>query len=237
MNKFERFAIAMSVLLFEIRIEDLNNSVLFDDDQEQIPSDFIDSILDDPEHQKQIKERLRLSVLEDVTARPDEYDMNGNDYVYSGDIYDHASLVDHYIEEQYAETQSKTTYICMHCNSDNVQVKAWVRPNLGMQYVDEVNEGDEMGWCDDCNLSAVIETGEVKRRDTVIGFQVCGEDGTKEEGKIHPHMKSLKHVYSLDQANSMLDDDNNGDEQWNLSAIWKYDIEEPVMMFEGNPRD
>ena len=225
----------MSVLLFEMRIEDLNNSMLFDDDQEQIPVDFIDGILDDPEHGVKIKERLRLSVLEDVTARPDEYDMNGNEYVYSGDIYDHAYLVDNYVEDRYAETQTKTVYICSHCNSDNVQVQAWVRPNEGMKYVDEVAEGDMPGWCDDCGLSAVIDTAEVKRRHKVVGFQVADDnhDGVEQ----HPHMETSYSLYSLGQARAMLDDDNNGDEQWKLVAIWTDDVEEPEFMFEGDPRD
>jgi len=236
MNKFEKFALAMSVLLFEIRIEDLNNSMLFDDDQKQIPVDIIDGILDDPEHAKAIKEKIRLSVLQDVIARPNEYDMNGNEYVYSGDIYDHAYLVDRYVEARFADTQTKTVYMCSHCNSDSVQVKAWVRPNEGMKYVDEVSEGDEPGWCDDCGLHAVIDTAEVKRRDVVIGFQVCGDDCSNEAGKFHPLMKSEKHVYSLNQARVMLDNNHGGQEQWNLLAIWIADVEEPTLMFEGDPR-
>jgi len=186
-----------------------------------------------------------MSVLEGVTRCPDLYvqkhstykDRVGSEYIYSTDVYDHAYLVDNYVEARYAETQTKTVYICMHCYSDNVQVQAWVRPNQGMQYVDEVAEGDMPGYCNDCDLSAVIETAEFKRHNTVIGFQVCGENDTKEEDKIHPHMESEKSVYSLDQANSMLDDDNNGDEQWQLRAIWTQDIEEPQMMFSGDPRN
>ena len=229
----------MSDLLWDLRIEDLNNSMLFDDDGNQIPVDFIDKVLDDPEHQKAIKERLRMSVLDDVTANPQKYveKRTGEDtreYVYSSDVYDHAYLVDNYVEDQYADTQTRTVYICSHCNSDNVQVKAWVRPNQGMLYVDEVNEGDEMGWCDDCNLSAVIETAEVKRRANVIGFQVISDD---DKIDMHPHMDASFCLYSLDQARSMMDDDNNGDEQWKLLAIWTDDVEEPTMMFETDPRD
>ena len=229
----------MSVLLWDMRIEDLNNSVLFDEDSEQIPTDFIDGILDDPEHQKAIKEVLRLSVLEDVTARPTAYieKRTGEDtreYVYSTNVYDHAYLVDNYIEALYANTQKKTVYICSHCNSDNVQVQAWVRPNQGMQYVDEVCEGDAMGWCDDENLSSVVDTAEVKRRAKIVGFQVESDDDSHE---MHPHMDGSFCLYSLPQAQAMLDDDNNGDEQWKLLAIWDGDVEEPTMMFEGDPRN
>jgi hypothetical protein len=139
--------------------------------------------------------------------------------------------IDAYVDEQYDDTQTKTIYQCSHCNSDNVQVKAWVRPNQGMKYVDEVNEGDEPGWCDDCGMSAIIDTVEVKKRAHVIGYQVWDDNGS-----FHPHMDASFCVYNLDQARSMMDDDNLGDEQWNLLTIWDDTIEEPTLMFEGDPR-
>jgi hypothetical protein len=123
----------------------------------------------------------------------------------------------------------------MHCQSDNVQVKAWVRPNQGHAFVDEV-EGDEIGWCDDCQLNSQIETAALTRDAKVIGFQVVGEDGTAQEGEIHPHMDASFCIYNLNQARSMMDDDNNGDEQWRLLTVWEGDVEEPTMMFEGDPR-
>jgi len=103
-----------------------------------------------------------------------------------------------------------------------------------MQYVDEVAEGDVMGWCDDENLSSVIDTAEVKRRHKVVGFQVESDDDKHE---IHPHMDGSFCLYSLEQARAMMDDDNNGDEQWKLLAIWDGDVEDPTMMFEGDPRN
>jgi hypothetical protein len=132
--------------------------------------------------------------------------------------------------------KTKTVYICPQCNSDNVQVKAWVRPNKNYEFVDEVNEGDEAGWCDDEQLSTFVETAELTRDAKVIGFQVVGEDGTAEEGEIHPDMDASFCIYSLSQAREMLNGDN-GDEQWKLLAIWTGDVEEPTMMFEGDPRD
>ena len=235
MNKFENFASEMSIQLFEIRIKDLNNSMLFDDDMKQIPVDFIDAILDDNKHAEQITEQIRLSVLEDVTQHPDEYDMNCDEYVYSGNIYSHSFIVDRYIENQYANTQTKTIYICSYCNSDKVQIKAWVRPNQDMKYVNEV-EG-ELSWCDDCGLITITDTVEVNVRHEVVGFQVIGNNDTREEGKFHPHMESEKHIYSLNQTKSMLDDNNEGDEQWQLRTIWTTDIEKPEFMFKGDPRN
>ena len=134
-----------------------------------------------------------------------------------------------------SKEKTKWVYICMHCNSDNVQVKAWVKPNEDNKFVDEV-EGDEMGWCDDCNLAAEIQTAEVKTDAKVVGFQVVGEDGTNQEGEIHPHMDASFCLYNLNQARSMMDDNNHSEEQWQLLTIWEGDVEEPTFMFEGDPR-
>jgi hypothetical protein len=128
----------------------------------------------------------------------------------------------------------KTVYICTNCNSDNVQVKAWVEPNKNNAYVDEV-EGDELGWCCDEELSVVIETAELRDDAHVIGFQVVGIAGTEAEGEINPYMDSSFCVYSLKQAQQIL----NQDEKfgiWKLLTIWETDIEKPTMMFEGDPR-
>jgi hypothetical protein len=131
--------------------------------------------------------------------------------------------------------ETKTVYICTHCNSDKVQIKAWVNPNNNNEFVDEVP--DELGWCEDEQLHGEIQTAELRADAKVIGFQVVGEDGTEQEGEIHPGMDASFCIYSLKQAQSMLGDNNHGDEQWRLLTIWTGDIEEPTMMFEGDPRE
>jgi hypothetical protein len=133
--------------------------------------------------------------------------------------------------------KTKTVYICPQCQSDNVQIKAWVRPNKNYEFVDEVNEGDEAGWCEDEQLHTFVETAEVNADAEIIGFQVVGEDGTAQEGEIHPDMDASFCIYSLKQAQQMLGDNDNGNEQWRLLTIWTGDIEEPTMMFEGDPRN
>lgn len=135
--------------------------------------------------------------------------------------------------------KTKTLYICTHCQSDNVQVKAWVEPNKNNAYVDEV-EGDELGWCCDEELHTVIDTAELNDDAKVIGFQVVGEDGSEQEGEMHPNMDASFCVYSLKQAQEMLNDKRNHssvhDEQWRLLTIWDGDVEEPTLMFSGDPR-
>ena len=64
-------------------------------------------------------------------------------------------------------------------------------------------------------------------------FQVVDADVN-----MHPHMDASFCLYNLEQARSMLDDDNQGDEQWELLAIWTGEVEEPTFMFElGELRD
>jgi len=237
-DKLHKFAEHMSQLLLEMREEDLNNSMIITEDGEQIPTDFIDKILDDSVHTAQIKKRIREDIIKTVLPEPLKYfNSEEGEYRYTADTYDHAYLVDHYIEEMYDDGRTRTVYICPQCQSDRVQVKAWVRPNKGYEFVDEVNEGDEVGWCEDEELSTFIETAEVKLRAKVVGFQVVGEDGTVQEGEIHPNMDGSFCIYSLPQARAMLDDNNNGNEQWRLLTIWSGDVEEPTFMFEGDPRD
>jgi len=226
------FAIAMSVLLFEMRIE---SDTPYGDNDNPVPEAFALSVIDDPDHIVRIKKRIQDSIMEHLEHSPNDYTIVHDDdkkyYAYCTDVYDHAMAIDAYVDEMYDDTQTRCVYQCQNCMSDNVQIQAWVRPNKGNEYVDEVAEGDQLGWCDDCQRNVVVETVEVKKRAHVIGYQVQNANS-----EIHPHMDASFCVYSLDQAYSMLDDDNNGEEQWELLTIWTDDIEEPTMMFEGLPR-
>ena len=42
----------------------------------------------------------------------------------------------------------KSTLACPVCNSENVQLKAWVRPNT-QEIMDYLEDGSK-GWCQDC---------------------------------------------------------------------------------------
>ena len=223
----KEFAINMSELLYQMRVEDLNNSMIITENNEQIPVDFIDGIVDNAAHAETIKKQIFDSVLESV----EEYRTDDGEYRYKADMYDHAYLVDHYVERQYLSTKTKCVYLCMYCGSDNVQVKAWVKPNHGHKFVDEI-EGDELGWCDDCQNTVDVQTAELKKTAVVQGYQVVGDDSSPYEGDIHPDMDASFCLYSLSQARQMIGDDLN----WRLLTIWEGDVEEPTMMFEGDPR-
>ena len=236
----KEFAIAMSNLLFEMRIE---SDTPYGDNDNPVPEAFAMSVIDNAACIFRIKKRIEKSILEHLEASPNDYTTRDNHhptrmyYSYCTDVYDHAMAIDAYVDEAYQSTLKKTIYQCQHCMSDRVQVKAWVRPNEGNRYVDEV-EGDPLGWCDDCEQNVVIETVEMSRSNEVIGFQVL--DDSTNATDMHPHMEASFCVYSLDQARSMLDDDNLGDERgkWQLVTIWTDTVEEPTIMFEdGDPRD
>jgi transcription elongation factor Elf1 len=136
-------------------------------------------------------------------------------------------------EDELDEPRVKTVFICTHCNSDDVQHKAWVAPNRGDKFVDMVNS-DELGWCNICQQHAVLETVQLKADAKVIGYQVVGEDGTDVEGGIHHDMDASFCVYSLSQCREMIGTDTRS---WRIMTIWDGDIEEPTMMFEGNPNE
>ena len=126
--------------------------------------------------------------------------------------------------------KTKCVEICTHCNSDNVQIKAWVKPNQNNEFVDLTE--DSIGWCEDCQDNVHIEGADLKADAKVVGFQVVGEDGCEEAGHMHPDMDASFCLYSLSQARNML----KKDRKWRLLAIWTGDIEEPTMMFDSDPR-
>lgn len=132
----------------------------------------------------------------------------------------------------------KTIWICPNCHSDNVLFKVWTKANGG-ELVDDNPMEDDDCYCEDCNTHLKLITIDIKANAKVQGFQVIGEDGTDKEGCLHPKMDASFCIYSLSQCREMIAPAEFDDSfsSWRLSAIWKGDIEEPTMMFKGNPRD
>jgi transcription elongation factor Elf1 len=125
----------------------------------------------------------------------------------------------------------KTLWLCPHCGSDNTEFKVWARANTN-EIVDSNPIEEEDGWCEDCEQHGELILSTLKEKAKVVGFQVVGDEGTKEEGLIHPDMQASFCLYSLSQANAMLEKSN----VWKLLTIWSGDVEEPTMMFKGDPR-
>lgn len=133
--------------------------------------------------------------------------------------------------------EKKTVWVCPDCNSDNVQFKTWTFANTMTATNDECPMEDGDCHCKDCESTSILITATLKPSAKVIGFQVVGVEGTKTEGEIHPEMDASFCIYNLKDVNKMILNDDGGRDSWRLLTIWEGDVEEPTMMFEGDPRD
>ena len=238
MTIFERFAEAMSDELFQDRAVDLKTTTIYlqaDHTSDSIPADYVEKVLGSDIHVEQIKLLLRLAVLADVTQNPKRYDKDSEgEYIYSGDVWEHSYLVDAYLEDQFLldHPEFHTVFQCSNCDSNNVQVKAWVRPNQNNKLVDYLSDQVTDGFCDDCHQHVMTDTVEVNTRHGVIGYQVRNIN----TDELHPAILSDKMVYNLLDADAMLRD-HTVDGHWKLKTIWTADIMDPVKMFSGDPRN
>jgi hypothetical protein len=128
------------------------------------------------------------------------------------------------------EKQTKEVWLCSACNSDNVQYQVWENPNTGK--LESILHEGKACFCKDCQKHTKLYKAELKADSKIIGYQVVGGTDTKKEGAVHPDMDASFCVYSLPQCDKMI---KNG-EGWVLLTIWEGDIEEPTMMFSGDPR-
>lgn len=235
MTKEEDFANKMSELLFDMRSDDIGMSEVTTDDDRNVPESYVDKVLDDNKHCTAIKELIRLSVLESVTNRPNQYlkDNNGNFEYTAPHTYDHTYAMDNYIADQYMKDNPVMAYryVCDHCGSDNVTTKVWVKPNKNFEIPDEIFSEDlNDNFCEDCDENRTLSKVEMNVRSTVVGFQV----DLDADDEMHPDMSASFCVYSLPQVNKMIDQDCN---RWKLLTIYDDTIEEPTFMFNGDPRE
>ena len=239
MNKIEKFAIAMSVLLYEMRAEsDLSGaSLTTPNTNSAVPHEFIESTIDDVEHIENMKEIIYKDIVQTLTEHPNLYKNDKGEYEYNMDVYGFAYVIDSYVERLYEDTnETKSVWVCPDCRSDNVQFKTWTDANTMTATNDEcpMEEGD--CHCKDCESTSVLITKIMMPRKKVIGFQVILIDGVGHP-ILHPKMNgNHSNVYNLEQANKMVSNPEYG-EYCELKTIWTDDIECPVMMFEGNVRE
>ena len=100
-DKIYAFAERMAEHLFDMRNEDLCNN-LDVDDSVTYDEEYANKILEDPAHVKNIKQWIKTSVIAKLGADPLAYVNDaGDDYEYKSDTYDHAYLMDEYIQQQY----------------------------------------------------------------------------------------------------------------------------------------
>ena len=232
--KFEEFAIRMSELFFDLRSDNLSD--LISPDDREISESYINEILNDKNHCYNIKEKIRLSVLKDIIISPNNYKQKKNvngvmEYIYTPEIYDHAYTMDEYIENQFVIDNPiiKPRYVCDNCGSDNVQIKAWVKPNNNNEYDSVIEDDDDYNdWCEDCQSHINVMVINMNVTHKIIGYQVVNHNS-----ELHPDISASFCVYSLPQANKMI---NNEIIKWSLITIYNNIIEKPTLMFNGDPR-
>lgn len=234
MNKIEIFAIAMSVMLYEMRIEsEIMGCLETPTTNTAVPDDFVNKIIDDDMHADKMRLLIKKDIVHHLTQRPNDYKDDKGEYEYHIDFYDYSSNIDSYVERLYEDTNiTKTLWVCPECGSDNVQAKMWANVNTN-KVCDEAMEDDDEYYCEDCkNHIGKVSEEIMMPRKKLIGFQVNVIGHTA----LHPEIKDKSNVYNLEQATEMLNNLEFG--KYNeLNTIWSDDIECPVMMFEGNVRD
>jgi hypothetical protein len=226
----QKFAREMSDLIYEIHRE---ASYLYD--HEDMPEEFVETILNDPANVQACKELIRKDILDDLRLDPDKFHRDEtNKLRYDESMFDYGYVIEGYCLEKFYEGKTKEAWLCPHCGSDNIKVKVWAKPNSGMLTdVDDAYPINNECHCLDCEQDGkAIFATTIKYLAEVIGFQVVDD-----EGNIHPDMAGSFCVYSLSQAQAMIKKGcKNPEQKWKLLAIWRYDIEEPTIMYTEGTR-
>lgn len=224
----QKFAREMSEVIYDMHRE---GTYLYD--HEEMSEEFIDIVLNMPENAEEAKDRIRKDILKDYAQDPNGFFREGGELIYDITMYDYGYHLETVCLEKYYEGKTKHVWICPNCGSDNVEVKHWYNPNY---HKIGVGCGDE-GWCCDCEEHCDLSDVELKFLSKIIGYQVRGGDLGDSVGRLHPDMASPTSVYNLGQANEVLRySKRKSDAYWSLSTVWSGDIENPMMMFEGDIR-
>jgi len=94
-TKEEIYAKQMSDLLYEMRCDDIYACT-------NVPVEYVNDIIDDDEHIRNIKKLIYDEVLIAVNAEPKQHQNNDGEYSYIGGVtYDFAYVIDTYVEDHY----------------------------------------------------------------------------------------------------------------------------------------
>lgn len=228
MSKQNDFSIAMSVLLLQIRGEELLGEELVVDTGRPIESEYVDNVLDNEEDCILIKNNLRLSILKAIRNDPkycfvnDDFNPDGGHYEYHPDLMEFTSIVDDYIIMKWEQDNPtfKEMVVCDQCGSSNLKVKIWVDVN-STGLVDMTIDGTEDEfYCEDC--VGEVEVSLIKKNvlHKIIGYQVVNS----ETNNVHPAYDDNK-FSSLWFARDILDKLN--DDRFGLKTIWTDTLECP----------
>jgi len=203
---------------------------------DEMPSAFIEAIMSNNMHADIIRAKIRNQILDDL-KNPDAFKWENGNPVYDSDMReDYEGIATQYIRELFNSKKTKTLWLCPNCGSDNVEFKVWAKANTNVITDDNPME-DEDCYCQDCGEHGELILSTLPENKQVAGFQVVGKEGHENEGAIHPLMDASFCLYNLSQAKAMLEDDNTMYKgEWKLLCLWTGDVEEPTIMFEGDPR-
>ena len=232
----ELFAREMADTIYDLVVE---GEGIYFDMPEGMTIEFVDEVFNNQYNIDIMKSDMREAILNDVLEHPEDFDteeIDSNDGTIKVLCYDYTLIekyggtIDHFIENEYNKTRTKTLKLCPHCYSDNVQIRGWRNANTG-KYIQDDNNCD----CMDCNVDCdeLLEV-EMPYLREVIGFQVINKDGN-----VHPRLMNYKHICRLSQANEIIESTLNKDgmSTYRLLTIWSGVMnEEPEPIFGGDPR-
>jgi len=222
----EKFAHDSAETIFDIMVEgeglyDINSY------ENNMTVEFVNATVDNADHTSKIKSKIYLEILECIKEYPIFFnkDENGNLTYTTSITNDFGHIVEEYCQDLWDSKLTKKLWICDCCGSDNVQERRWVNINTEKVFG---SCDDEDYYCDDCDSTCDIIEIEIPFKSKLIGFQVRAvEDNT-----FYPSILE-DHVYNLSQANAIIGIDFRS---WQLIAVFSHEIENPIFMFEGDPR-
>jgi hypothetical protein len=229
----ETFAREMAEMVYELSVE--SDGIYFNI-PEGMTNEEVDAITTDKYHSDIMKGDLKAKILEDVLNTPHEFERDEDGklcYDYHL-VTDYGGIVDKYVRQLFYKDKVKTLYRCPHCQSDNVEVKMWVKANTNEISSSDANNCNEDSFCNDCCGDGAIQLDTIPYLHNLVGFRVVNKSGD-----YHPKLKSINGalICNLYQASEMLEDvDKDGNTQWKLQSVWAEEVDESLHIFGGEPR-
>jgi hypothetical protein len=149
----EIFARENAETIFQMHIE---GTCLYDEESNQgMSKEFIESIVDNPEHIVAIKKRIREDILIDVQLNPSNFNWDAEGKLtYDSTMYDYGFVIETYCRNLWNKIQFEYRWVCSNCGGQNIEIKKWVNPNTNEIGTDCE---DEYGWCEDCQDHHEVE--------------------------------------------------------------------------------
>ncbi len=128
---------------------ELRESEFFHTDDE-MPTEFIEGIMANDEHEVAIKGLIRMQILEDIGSKPTAFIYDNNIPVYDANMRtDYEFVATNYCRNIFNAGKTKTVLVCSNCDGQNVETKAWINPNNN-NIGETISCDSDDCWCNDC---------------------------------------------------------------------------------------